>query len=35
MVYGRASKAWEITHNKAFMDEAYELTNKLGLERRA
>jgi hypothetical protein len=35
MVYGRASQAWEITNNKALMEEAYEFTNKLGLERRA
>jgi hypothetical protein len=35
MVDGNASKAREITNNKALMDEAYDFANKPGLERRA
>jgi len=31
MVYGRVSKAREISDNKVLKDEAYELANKLGL----
>jgi len=35
MVYGSASKAGEIRHNKALMDEAYNLGRKIASERPA